>query len=641
TGSGSESKIYKTRADAFFVATADGVWLSNNYGSFSLKGKSSYPLIKFIFSSLDGKKTVEAVCAGLELDKRRVIEHLIETLEQRGFLKHVPQPPEDVPLWAQQLYGDQIDFIDQYANLPFARFMTFRQKHVLCIGRGAALRGLIVALVEAGAGHVEVRPINLSPEDEIELTQLTTAATERDPDLQLHICFESSSTTAIHEILSTTEQPDCILFASDEECSTEMGDLCRQATQANLVFGAVSLIGDHLVTSPLFTTASNVCWECMYRSLFLPHVPNQTAVRPLAPAPTALACYQLVHNLFCHYTEILQDGEVRCTIVDCDTLVAKTHRIFPHPLCSSLSSNNVTPQQILLEQLKSDEPMRPDLPTPEDPSELVQVQDSIVARTAHWTDAMTGPLLYVGEDDLSQVPFATSKCVVRSVHHTPTTINSHTFICQGLSARETRNQVVLLGLERIARDLAQKTLPAISIGAGWSPYESIYRALSNASLSWNAEPDRSISSQTIEIAQVKEMRLGGYICEILGSLACPDPQVTIETAPTGFFVATARSEQAITGYGTGLSETQASLNALMGLASRLAPSQEAAREDEVYPVHFLQDLQSWKDALSIAEMLHRDQGTNVSYWDLSDLIPFASQRCYITGVRLERGTTHV
>ena len=642
-GSSSRYKIYKTRADAFFVATADGVWLSNNHGSFSLKGKSSYPLVKFIFSRLDGKQTVDAVCAGLEADKRRVIEQLIETLEQRGFLKHVPQPPEEVPLWAQQLYEDQINFIDQYADFPFARFMTFRQKRILCLGRGVALRGMIVALVESGAGHVEIRQLDPSPEDEARLTQLVNAATERDPALQIHIRCESADIIAMHEILA--EQPDCILFASDKACPTEIEDLCRQATQSNVVFGAASLIGDMLVASPLFGADSNVCWECMYRSLFLPQPSEQAAARPLALAPTALACYQLVHNLFCRYTDILQDGETRCTIVDCDTLVAKTHRIFPHPLCSSLSSRKSMPTQISLEQLRDDEPVRPDLPTPEDPTELVQMQDSIVTRTAHWTDKMTGPLLYVGEDTLSQIPLAASKCVVRSVFHTPTSVDSYTLVCQGISARETRNQVVLLGLERLARDLAPQAVAPTSIGAGWSLYESVYRALSNASLAWYTEQERPTASRTIEVAQVKKTRLGDYLCTILASMTCLDPQVKIDIAPTGFFVATARSEQAITGYGTGLNETQAGLNALMDLASRLAHSASdatgIAEKDEVHPVHLLQGLQSWKEALSIAEMMCRDQCTKVSYWDLSEYLPFVAQRCYITGIRLERGTLHV
>src|SRR6266487_4851039 len=171
------SKVYRIQADAFFVATDDGVWLRNNSGSFSIKGKSSYLLIRSLFSKLDGKHTVDDLCNGLASDRRNVIEQLISTLEKRNFIKHVILPEETLPTWAQQLYGDQINFIDQCIDhAPFERFMNFRSKRVLVIGHGTVLRSSVVALVEAGAGYVEVRTTAMSMEEATVLAQIVESA---------------------------------------------------------------------------------------------------------------------------------------------------------------------------------------------------------------------------------------------------------------------------------------------------------------------------------------------------------------------------------------------------------------------------------------------------------------------------------
>src|SRR5205085_2205366 len=124
-------RVYKIRTDAFFVPAHDGVWLRNNQGSFSIKGSSSYQMIRFLFAKLDGTRTIDAICADLDPKQRRAIEGLLDTLEQRGFVKRMVHPPEAIPSWAEQLYGDQLHLIEHYVETPFRNFMRFRDQRFL------------------------------------------------------------------------------------------------------------------------------------------------------------------------------------------------------------------------------------------------------------------------------------------------------------------------------------------------------------------------------------------------------------------------------------------------------------------------------------------------------------------------------
>ena len=64
-------RFYKIPADVFFVPAHDGVWLRNNQDAFSIKGNSSYRLIRFLFAKLDGTRTIDAICSDLDPKQRR------------------------------------------------------------------------------------------------------------------------------------------------------------------------------------------------------------------------------------------------------------------------------------------------------------------------------------------------------------------------------------------------------------------------------------------------------------------------------------------------------------------------------------------------------------------------------------------
>jgi hypothetical protein len=270
--------------------------------------------------------------------------------------------------------------------------------------------------------------------------------------------------------------------------------------------------------------------------------------------------------------------------------------------------------------------VRPDIPSPEDRAELIDLQDEIVACTAQWTDEITGPLLYVGEADLVQLPLSASRCRVRAPGSQPYRPSASSFVCRGISARETRNQVVLASVEWFVAEFAKdgNSLPTrqhqlqdsarptaqehpmlldtkalganLFIGAGWSARESIYRATSHASLGW-ASAAPPASWRPVSTERAAETPLGRYFLGSLSDAGCRDVQLQAVLAPLGCYVATASSGKAPPGLGTGIDERQASLNALLALSrGQLVP--ESSRDDQVVSAHLVDTMTTWSAALA-------------------------------------------
>jgi hypothetical protein len=335
--SGFASQIYRVRADAFYVATEEGVWLRNNTGSFSIKGKSSYQLVKSLFAHLDGTKTVEEICAGLSAAQQEAVTRLVQTLEQRGFIKAWKQPTVAVPDWAEQLFGNHLAYIEYLADEPFERFMQFRGKRLLCIGQGSMLRCLVVALLEHGAGQIEVWSLEPEPAAAGALADLRRAAVARDPALHLQIRTGSARAIDAPAVTATGRPFDCVLFASDRDDAPAIREQCGKALGAGIDFAAVSAVGHLLVASPLVTSDAGFCWECMYRAI----VPTDEGagagvvadVLAAAPAPASMAAHQEAHTLFCHYAGLPHREDATCTTIDSSTLSTRIHRISRHPAC--------------------------------------------------------------------------------------------------------------------------------------------------------------------------------------------------------------------------------------------------------------------------------------------------------------------
>src|SRR5262245_55218094 len=93
------STTLKVRPDVFFVRSEDGVWVRNNAGSFFIKGRGSYDLVRSLLLKLDGTRTIDEIFAGLASEQRAALyKRLVEPLMRSGFIFELRQPSEPVPV---------------------------------------------------------------------------------------------------------------------------------------------------------------------------------------------------------------------------------------------------------------------------------------------------------------------------------------------------------------------------------------------------------------------------------------------------------------------------------------------------------------------------------------------------------------
>src|ERR1044071_9568226 len=151
------STTLKVRPDVFFVRSEDGVWVRNNAGSFFIKGRGSYELVRSLLLKLDGTRTVDEIFAGLVSEQRAALyARLVDQLLRSGFFFEYRQPSEPVPAWIESRYQEHLAFLEQYVDQPVERLLQVRSQPVVCAGSGILLRAVTVALAELGFARVQV-----------------------------------------------------------------------------------------------------------------------------------------------------------------------------------------------------------------------------------------------------------------------------------------------------------------------------------------------------------------------------------------------------------------------------------------------------------------------------------------------------
>ena len=602
---------FQIRADAYFVKTADGVWLRNNHGSFTITGQAAYPLVRFLFAGLHGGASIAELCSKVSDEQKKIIEGVIHRLHEKGFIQPLSEP-EAVPDWAQTLYGDKLRFIAQQHDAPFGRFLSFRRRTLVCRGEGAVLRAVVVALAEYGAGHVIVAPTSPDLAERKALSALLRAVEERDQQVTFHVDENSAQPAVIGE------PQHCTLWAlalPEHQAGSSLQPAAGESVAA--VYPAADVL---VVSSPL-TADSPVCFECIQHTL----PPSPASAAPVPPVVSAMAANQLVYGLFCQCTGLREEADNPVRTIAVSTLTMRVHRVHPHPRCSRHAAG--LPEKLPV--LQTGRSVRSDLPSALDEPDLVRAQDEIAALSARLCDPRTGPLLHLGEGEHAQVPLAVSECVVRTLTREGTA-TGEMLLCAALSTREARNQVVLLALEQFGRSRLQGAVPPgrrspLALGAGWSLDEAAYRSLHYATLAWTPK------NPAADSAELRASESAEYLKRIIDDRAAGLTQLTTTLSPTGLFVATAAVQSGRVGHGAGISPPHALLNALMDLASYLVGP--TAPLPALQPALLMAPVPKWADALAAAAG-NRDDRVPLEFYDMSSLLPFARDQAYLVSVEL-------
>lgn len=464
--SAARDRVFRLRADTFYVRKPDGVWLRNDAGACSVRGRQSYQLVDAVAKELDGVRTVDQICAGLTDPARNAVLTLITTLHTHGFLKEVTTGPESVPTELAELYGDVLGYLDHYLDEPVRTFIEARRRPVTCIGDGAALHAIAVALAELGLAAVRV----VSPDPRI--SGVLAAAAERDASLHWRLApgdepgADGGRTDAV------------LLLATDGAQGDTLDGLAEIGHRAGALVGALAPLGDRMVATPLTSATDRWSFADLYRITGhrTPQAEPDTAGQDagLPAVPVAMLAHQLAMRVLCALVGPPLPQDSVMTSVQQGTLTVLTHR--PRRLVTdSVAAVLDAAPPVQAASLTA----RPDVPSSFDSAAMVAAQDAIVSTSASWIDPVFGPLLELEEEELAQLPLAGSRCrVLLPGRAAPAGVAE--VRCYGLSGRETRNQSILLALELLAGAALERHEPAWrtrwQIGAGWTTTEALLRA---------------------------------------------------------------------------------------------------------------------------------------------------------------------
>lgn len=544
-----DRRRFAVRPDAFYVRHADGVWLRNNIGSFSIRGAGAYDLVAALFANLDGERTVADLCAGLPPEASRSVLRLVETLAGNGFLREVTHPPEPVPDRMAERYAAPLAFLEQHADRPVSRLTHLRSRLVTCVGDGVALRALLGALAEFGFARVRVRT------GEESMAELVTELSAGDPGFRWELDADPDAMSR------PASGAAAVLLATDRDDVAEVAEAQGRFRAAGVPAGVLGRCGDFVVAVPP-SLDRDWCWECVHRCVAT-RAAGEAAGLPAAAAPATIGALHVVQHTFARLAEVPLDGTDMITSVEPKAPVVRTHTGRRHPRCGRHGAPPAIEPVARAPESGPAEPVRPDIAASNDGAELLAVSDRIVEATTRWIDPVMGPLHAVGEDEHPQLPISASTCLVADPAGTASAPCRKLIVCHAISPREARNQVVLFALEWLARrtlELRGHMREPLAIGAGWTPAEAWYRAHLAASA---ALPPTSLSWEPVSKQPYAGHPVRDFLADTLAAHGRAWRSTSVERLPTGFVRARVRTDDYEVATGIGVDPEHAVREALL------------------------------------------------------------------------------
>lgn len=623
-----DTRRFTVRPDAFYVRRADGVRLSNNAGSFTIRGAGAYQLVAAVFGNLDGERTLDDLVSGLPEMARRSVLELVATLARNGFVAEARHPAEPVPDWLRQLYPAQLDFLDLHADRPVTRFHRARSAPLLVAGGGVALAALLGALTDFGLARLHVLTTKAADE---QVTEVLAAAVRRDSQLR----YEVHHVDEIHptDLVDRAGQLDApmVLIADetlddDPDAVARVGAAQRRLRDSGRGLGVLGRCADFTVALP---GGPDSCWGCLHRWLAARAVAVTGQPLPLAAAPAAIAALHLAQHAFTTLAGVPRAGFGRIATVEPIAPIVRTHKPRRHPSCplhesspppTPRGSSPATPSH-------EDDLVRPDIPAAEDSAALVAVADRIVTVTSGWTDHLVGPIHHLAEGDADQLPLAMSICRVAEPDSTAAAQLTTRVACRAVSPREARNQVVLAALEHLARRLAVAAgvlPPDWFVGAGWSRTEAGYRARLAASAAVAVDAPAPAGSGTGSATDAVTSPIGAFLVDELAAGGREWRLDSAQTMPTGF-VRVLLNTCGGTVAGFGVDTAHARDNALLRAVADGLADEPGTTADRYVLAHLAPPVRTWSDALArLGGQTRRDPDR-----DLGHLLGFLDGEAYV------------
>jgi hypothetical protein len=498
---------FRLRHDVTVLTRDEGVVVVGPTASLELRSRSIGEAIGWLWPRLDGTRALDSLTAELPPGTRGAMAGLVARLHQRGMLLDLAEEDPARLAALDKLYPDQLSFLAHRTGAPLAAFDRFRRARFRVRGEGAVLRNVAAALADYGAVHARFA----APASDPALLRLLEGANNHDRERRFAIGHPSLPP-------GEEDEADVLIDADTDLSDAALAALCRDGPAATRMAGIYRL-GERLAA---LLGPSEAGETPCFRS-FAATAALQRADGPVAPAAAAIAAHHCVAALFADLCGIAPPAAPSVLEIDQQRLTSRLRRLAPDPACERHGLTAVR-TALPAEAIVAAESSFPRPDVPDSAAATIEAYDSIHRFSAALTAPVGSVVFDIGEDQLVQVPFAQSAVSWRLP---PSGGGSaEQILCAALSAREARNQAVLVASERwAAATLGAGSTGASAIGAGWSLPEAALRAL--AALVSRAD---CAEGSPVDLAELERYGPSGAHLLEMAAIAGPDGADAMLTA---------------------------------------------------------------------------------------------------------------
>ncbi len=429
--------------DAFYMPTADGVYLRSNRSHLTIKGKAIYHWLESLVPYFNGRYELEEITGDLDTDRKAMVTNLVETLLNNHFLSDASlDQPHTLSKEELDTYASEIAFIESFQASAAQRFETFRQMRVLVVGSGVAFSACIRACLHGGLKHlVMIRTAEksaLSVSSTLDESQLFLP---RDPSQSLEE-VSPPHWERRGEVLDAIRPFDAILHISDHPMLARVRLLNELCVEQQKIFLPACFLQGRAWVGPLVKPGSEGCWECAWHRLrsniqevealplyALVDQPDGALDRLFAFPSAAIAANQLVFTFFKLVAQADPfDTASQMSSIDLETLSCKSYQILPHFSCQSCQHPLVTTQASFIEQIEQLERREP-------------LERTTFSREAAccFNDQL-GIFCSIGEGNFEQIPLAVCKVKISNPTALPGCAQGQSVIATSLSFQDARQR---------------------------------------------------------------------------------------------------------------------------------------------------------------------------------------------------------
>lgn len=405
----------KLKEDTFYIPVSDGIYLRNNRGPFTIKGKVVYRWLERLAPYLNGQYTLEEITQGLPEEKKSMINDLVTLLLVNGFIKDLTDDhPHTLSAAEERLYAPEIAFIDSFVNSAAHRFEQFRQSRMLLIGSGLSFTALVHANLRSGVQQLAVLTTNECFTSQQQYYQYLDECNQRG-SCQSLIDVRSARWSEETEVGVTIQPFDVVIAVSDLPMLARarmLNKLCR-ALGKTLIQAVI--VDHHAWVGPSMHAETSGCWECAWLRLqahlsdvskelplyaFQDH-PDTPTSRCIAVPTATVVANQLSFEIFKYLTGAGHlETEAHLLSIDLETLEVEKHPFLPHPLCTACHPPTVPTAELFhttLHHLEQGSPID---------------QETFAKHATICFESHLGLFTSITEDDFIQLPLNISQVTV-------------------------------------------------------------------------------------------------------------------------------------------------------------------------------------------------------------------------------------